>query len=62
MGELEMVGYPDRIGNGEQLEELLSQPGAEVIELFSRLDGDMMFLGVAGRIGQSVARMDWSIA
>ena len=52
-----MVKYPDKIGNVEQLEELLSRPGAEVIELFSRLDGDLIFLGVAGKIGLSLARM-----
>ena len=57
MEELTMVTYPEKIGNEEQLEELLSRPSAEVIEMFSRLDGDLMFLGVSGKIGQSLARM-----
>jgi len=52
-----MNAYPEKIGNVEQLEELLSRPGAGVIEMFSRLDGDLIFLGVSGKIGQSLARM-----
>jgi hypothetical protein len=52
-----MENHPEKIVNEEQLEELLSRPGAEVIELFSRLDGDLIFLGVAGKIGLSLARM-----
>lgn len=52
-----MDTYPDRIGNDEELDELLSRPGPEVVEMFSRLDGDIIFLGVAGKIGPSLARM-----
>ncbi len=52
-----MIDYPDKIANEEQLEELLSRPTTEVVELFSRLDGDIIFLGIAGKIGPSLARM-----
>lgn len=52
-----MIAYPEKIENEEQLEEILSRPGSEVIEMFSRLDGDLIFLGVSGKIGQSLARM-----
>ena len=52
-----MQKYPEKIGNEEQLEELLSRPGKEVTELFSRIDGDLIFLGIAGKIGKSLARM-----
>lgn len=48
---------PEKIENEEQLEEMISRPGDEVIELFSRLDGDIIFLGVAGKIGPSLALM-----
>ncbi|MCK5703989.1 MAG: NAD(P)-dependent oxidoreductase [Cyclobacteriaceae bacterium] len=41
----------------EQLDELLSKPSAETIEMFSRIDGDIMILGVAGKIGPSLAFM-----
>jgi len=48
---------PDKISNDTDLDELLSRPGPEVIEMFSRLDGDLIFLGVAGKIGPSLAYM-----
>lgn len=43
--------------NTEQLEEALSAPSAELIETFRRLDGDLMILGVAGKMGPTLARM-----
>ncbi|HAM09483.1 MAG: epimerase [Bacteroidetes bacterium GWE2_41_25] len=52
-----MLNYPEKISNEEQLEELLSRPGKEVIEMFSRLEGDLIFLGIAGKIGKSLAVM-----
>ncbi|MBE9512014.1 MAG: NAD(P)-dependent oxidoreductase [Bacteroidetes bacterium] len=52
-----MTKYPEKISNTEQLDEILSKPTPEVIELFSRLDGDIMFLGISGKIGPSLARM-----
>lgn len=52
-----MVKFPDSINNERQLEELLSRPTAEVIDLFKTLDGDLIFLGIAGKIGPSIARM-----
>ncbi|MCE5344914.1 MAG: epimerase [Bacteroidales bacterium] len=52
-----MADYPEKINNEEQLEELLSRPGDEVVEMFSRLDGDIMFLGITGKIGPSLAQM-----
>jgi nucleoside-diphosphate-sugar epimerase len=52
-----MFKYPAKIENEEQLEELLSRPGTELIEMFSRLEGDLIFLGVSGKIGPTLARM-----
>lgn len=49
--------YPEKISGEEQLEELLSHPGDKVIEMFSRIDGDLMFLGVGGKIGPALAMM-----
>jgi nucleoside-diphosphate-sugar epimerase len=48
---------PDRIDDVEQLEELLSRPTPEVIETMRRLEGDVMVLGVGGKIGPTLARM-----
>jgi len=52
-----MSTYPEKIQNEEQLEELLSRPGEEVIKMFSKMDGDLMFLGVSGKIGKSLSHM-----
>jgi nucleoside-diphosphate-sugar epimerase len=49
--------WPDRIAEVDALEELLSRPTPEVIELMGRLEGDLIVLGVAGKIGPSLARM-----
>jgi len=52
-----MNKYPDVINTEEQLEDLLSQPSAEAIEMFSRIDGDIIILGITGKIGPSLALM-----
>lgn len=41
----------------EQLEDLLSTPTPSVIDTLRRLDGDILLLGVAGKMGPSLARM-----
>jgi nucleoside-diphosphate-sugar epimerase len=52
-----MLVLPDIIKNEDQLEELLSRPSDEAAAMFSRLDGDILFLGIGGKIGPSLARM-----
>lgn len=39
------------------LEDRLSQPTSEVIRDLGRMDGDLLILGVAGKMGPSLARM-----
>lgn len=41
----------------EQLEDYLSEPNNDVVELFKTLKGDILFLGIAGKIGPSLALM-----
>lgn len=41
----------------EQLEEALSEPPAWLVEAFGRLKGDLMVLGVGGKMGPTLARM-----
>jgi len=48
---------PERIESVDALEELLSRPTAEVVETMRRLEGDLVVLGVGGKIGPSLARM-----
>jgi nucleoside-diphosphate-sugar epimerase len=46
-----------RIEDVAQLEEMLSRPTPAVIETMRHLSGDVMLLGVGGKIGPSLARM-----
>jgi len=41
----------------EQLDEHLSRPSPELIEDLARVEGDLLVLGVAGKMGPSLARM-----
>jgi nucleoside-diphosphate-sugar epimerase len=41
----------------ERLEDLLSEPTAGVVETLGRLDGDLILLGVGGKMGPTLARM-----
>jgi nucleoside-diphosphate-sugar epimerase len=52
-----MLNMLSKILNEEQLEVNLSRPLPETIEVFNNLDGDIIFLGIAGKIGPSLARM-----
>ncbi|NQV28921.1 MAG: NAD-dependent epimerase/dehydratase family protein [Rhodopirellula sp.] len=41
----------------EQLDDALSLPPASLVESLARLDGDILVLGVAGKMGPTLARM-----
>lgn len=45
------------IDSEEQLDDLLSEPTPQVVETMSRLDGDIVILGTAGKMGPSLACM-----
>jgi nucleoside-diphosphate-sugar epimerase len=47
----------DRIENVEHLEDLLSEPTGPAVEALARLDGDLILLGVGGKMGPTLARM-----
>ena len=49
--------YPEHIANTVELEEILSIPNAELIEMMARLDGDIMILGIAGKMGVTMGRL-----
>jgi len=51
------IAIPEKIRDVEQLDGLLSTPTAGVIDTFSRLDGDVIILGVAGKMGPTLAWM-----
>ncbi|MBQ6472465.1 MAG: NAD(P)-dependent oxidoreductase [Victivallales bacterium] len=49
------MSLPQKIVNEAELEQLLSDPPASLVEMASRLKGDVMILGVAGKMGVSMA-------
>jgi len=51
------MDMPDRIETEEQLEEVLSKPSRDLVESMTRLDGDLLILGVAGKMGPTLARL-----
>ena len=56
-----MAGYSyldsARFESVEALEEALSRPTPQVVEALSRLDGDLLILGVGGKMGPTLATM-----
>jgi nucleoside-diphosphate-sugar epimerase len=51
------MDLPATIRDAFQLEELLSEPSAAAIDAMARIDGDLIVLGVAGKMGPTLARM-----
>lgn len=52
-----MDGLPEHISNNDELDELLARPSDRVCDLFSTLQGDLIILGVAGKMGTTLAWM-----
>src|SRR5436190_13911900 len=48
---------PDRFRDVEHLEDVMTTPGAEVADELRKLEGDLIILGVGGKIGPSLARL-----
>jgi len=49
--------YPDKISDKTLLEDILSLPTEAAIKMFSEIEGDIIFLGIGGKIGPSLAKM-----
>lgn len=52
-----MSFLPDRFEDTEHLEEVMSQPSQALVDDLSRVTGDIMILGVGGKMGPTLARM-----
>ena len=48
---------PARIADVTALEELLSRPSPELVQALQKVPGDIMVLGVGGKMGPTLARM-----
>ena len=51
------MGLIAPITSEEQLDDVLSEPPPAVIDLFRRLEGDVLILGAGGKMGPTLARM-----
>src|SRR4051794_27437686 len=51
------VTHTSSISDVETLETLLSEPTLGVVETLGRLEGDLLVLGVGGKMGPTLARM-----
>ncbi len=49
--------FPDRFESVEQLEEFMSTPSQALIDDLGRVEGDILILGVAGKMGVTLARL-----
>src|ERR1051325_10619694 len=51
------VTMPDRFRDVEHLEDVMTTPPPELIAELGRIDGDIIILGVGGKIGPTLARL-----
>ncbi|MCZ7644197.1 MAG: NAD(P)-dependent oxidoreductase [Planctomycetota bacterium] len=47
---------PDRFRDEEHLEEFMSEPPPDLVEMMKRLDGDLAILGIGGKMGVTLGR------
>ena len=57
MGTIEKISQPQYIEDSEQLEEVMSRPTPEVVEAVGRMTGDLLILGVGGKMGPTLAKL-----
>ena len=57
MDRIKTVSQPQYIEDSEQLEEVMSQPTPEVIEAIRGMTGDLLILGVGGKMGPTLAKL-----
>jgi len=51
------LDLPERIPSVEQLEDVMTTPSAALVDDLARLDGDLLILGVGGKMGPTLARL-----
>ncbi|WP_458094414.1 NAD-dependent epimerase/dehydratase family protein [Roseomonas sp. WA12] len=54
---LDAADLPDRVADETELDELLSRPSRALAADLASLDGDIMVLGVGGKMGPTLARL-----
>ena len=49
-----MAPLPETLESEAELDELLTEPSQQLVDLMRRLDGDIMILGIGGKMGSTV--------
>lgn len=49
------MSLPERFANEPELDAFIARPSTALVEMMKRLDGDIMILGVAGKMGVTMA-------
>ena len=52
-----MTDLPDRFRDAEHLEDVMTTPGPELVSELGEVEGDIIILGVGGKIGPTLARL-----
>ena len=52
-----MTELPDRFRDVEHLEEVMTAPSPELVSALAQVEGDVIVLGIGGKIGPTLARM-----
>ncbi len=55
--DMQSLHPPDHFASVDQLEDLMSTPSAALCEALHHVEGDIMVLGVGGKMGPTLARM-----
>ena len=48
---------PEKIQNEEDLDEFLSRPSPDLVKMMERLEGDLIILGIGGKMGSTLGRL-----
>ena len=54
---MEKVSQPRYIEDSEQLEDVMSTPTPEVVEAMGEMEGDLLILGVGGKMGPTLTKL-----
>ena len=54
---METILHPQHIEDSEQLEDVMSAPTPEVVEAMGEMAGDLLILGVGGKMGPTLAKL-----
>ncbi len=57
MDLLDPSAFPDRFASADALDVFLTRPSCALVEELATVDGDLLILGVAGKMGPTLARL-----